>query len=104
MQKIQLPFMQYDSALPQLGQIASTQASFSYAAPARPAVSPFCDLGLNPTSQDGVYMQWPSATMMYSHSYDQFRHAVFQVNCISYLIYYARIKLMRYVYSYTLSI
>ena len=81
MQKIQLPFMQYDSAFPQFGQIASTQASLSYGIPARPAVSPFCDLGLNPTSRDGAYMQWPSATMMYSHSYDQFRHAVFQVGC-----------------------
>ncbi|XVF40870.1 hypothetical protein PTKIN_Ptkin01aG0151300 [Pterospermum kingtungense] len=78
MQKIQLPFMQHDSAFPQLAQIASNQASLSYAAPARPAVSPFCDLGLNPTSRDGAYMQWPSATMMYSHSYDQFRQAVFQ--------------------------
>ncbi|XVE60944.1 hypothetical protein DITRI_Ditri06bG0001500 [Diplodiscus trichospermus] len=78
MQKIQLPFMQYDSAFPQLGQIASTQASLSYGIPARPAVSPVCDLGLNPTSRDGTYMQWPSATMMYSHSYDQFMHAVFQ--------------------------
>ncbi|XVE95716.1 hypothetical protein REPUB_Repub02eG0123300 [Reevesia pubescens] len=78
MQKIQLPFMQYDSAFPQLGQIASTQASLGYGIPARPAVSPFCDPGLNPTSRDGAYMQWPSATMMYAHSYDQFRHAVFQ--------------------------
>ncbi|XWS58855.1 hypothetical protein CRYUN_Cryun08bG0069400 [Craigia yunnanensis] len=78
MQKIQLPVMQYDPAFPQLGQIASTQASLSYVVPARPAVSPFCDLGLNPTSRDGAYMQWPSATMMYSHSYDQFVHAALQ--------------------------
>ncbi|XWS43005.1 hypothetical protein CRYUN_Cryun16bG0063100 [Craigia yunnanensis] len=78
MQKIQLPFMQYDSAFPQLGQIASTQASLSYGVPARPARSPFRDLGLNPTSRDGAYMQWPTATMMHSHSYDQFIHAVFQ--------------------------
>ncbi|XWS58853.1 hypothetical protein CRYUN_Cryun08bG0069400 [Craigia yunnanensis] len=68
----------YDPAFPQLGQIASTQASLSYVVPARPAVSPFCDLGLNPTSRDGAYMQWPSATMMYSHSYDQFVHAALQ--------------------------
>ncbi|XVE90750.1 hypothetical protein DITRI_Ditri20bG0102100 [Diplodiscus trichospermus] len=76
MQKIQLPFMQYDSTFPQLGQIASTQASIGYGVPARPAMSPFCDLGVN--SGDGAYLQWPSATMMYSHSYDQFRHGVFQ--------------------------
>ncbi|CAI9287591.1 unnamed protein product [Lactuca saligna] len=25
-----------------------------------------------------VYMQWPSHSMMYAHTYDQFRHAVFQ--------------------------
>ncbi|XP_022742110.1 cAMP-regulated phosphoprotein 21-like [Durio zibethinus] len=78
MQKIQLPFMQYDSAFPQLGQIASTQASLCYGVPARPALGPFCDLGLNPTSSNGAYMQWPSATMMYSHSHDQFRNDVFQ--------------------------
>ena len=81
MQKIPPPFMQYDSAFPQLGQIASTQASLSYGVPPRPAVSPFCDAGLNPASRDGAHMQWPSAAMMYSHSYDQFRHAVFQVGC-----------------------
>ncbi|KAG8479704.1 hypothetical protein CXB51_029241 [Gossypium anomalum] len=78
MQKTQLPFMQYDSAFPQLGQIANTQAPLGYGVPSRPAVSPFCELGLNPTSRDGAYMQWPSANMMYSHSYDQFMHAVFQ--------------------------
>ncbi|GMI79611.1 hypothetical protein like AT3G56680 [Hibiscus trionum] len=78
MQKVQLPFVQYDSAFPQLGQIASTQAPLGYAVPARPAVSPFCYMGLNQTSRDGPYVQWPSANMMYSHSYDQFMHAVFQ--------------------------
>ena len=80
--------MQYDPAFPQLGQIASAQASLSYGVPARPAVSPFSDMGLNPTSRDGAYMQWPSATMMHSHSYDQFIHAVFQVGCnfLSYLL------------------
>ncbi|KAK8594104.1 hypothetical protein V6N13_125914 [Hibiscus sabdariffa] len=74
-----LPFMQYDSAFPQLGQIASTQPTLSYGVPARPAVSPFCDMGLNPTSRDGAYMKWPSATMMYLHPYDHFRHAVTQL-------------------------
>ncbi|KAL2952487.1 hypothetical protein AAZX31_19G113900 [Glycine max] len=38
----------------------------------------FNQLGLNQTSSEGVYLQWPSAAMMYAHSYDQFRHAVFQ--------------------------
>ncbi|KAK8633013.1 hypothetical protein V6N13_013867 [Hibiscus sabdariffa] len=78
MQKVQLPFVQYDSAFPQLGQIPSTQAPLGYGVPARPSVSPFCYMGLNQTSRDGPYVQWPSANMMYSHSYDQFMHAVFQ--------------------------
>ncbi|KAK8514603.1 hypothetical protein V6N13_103235 [Hibiscus sabdariffa] len=78
MQKVQLPFVQYDSAFPQLGQIASTQAPLGYGVPARPAVSPFCYMGLNQTPRDGPYVQWPSANMVYSHSYDQFMHAVFQ--------------------------
>ncbi|KAE8681906.1 psbP domain-containing protein 6 [Hibiscus syriacus] len=77
MPKVQLPFMQYDSSFPHLGQIASTQAP-GYGVPARPAVNPFCDMGLNQTSRDGPYMQWPSTNMMYAHPYDQFMHAVFQ--------------------------
>ncbi|KAK8588847.1 hypothetical protein V6N13_087744 [Hibiscus sabdariffa] len=78
MQRVQLPFVPYDSAFPQLGQIASTQSPLGYGVPARPAMSPFCDMGLNQTPRDGPHIQWPSANMMYSHSYDQFMHAVFQ--------------------------
>lgn len=75
MQKIQPPFVQYDNVLPQLGQMPRTQASLSYRTPIG---NPFCATGLNQTSQDAVYMQWPTSAMMYAQSYDQFRHAVFQ--------------------------
>lgn len=78
-QKIQLPFLQYDTGFPQLGQIQRTQASLGYR-PSNPIMDPFCAMGLNQASRDGVYLQWPSHSMMYAHSYEQFRHAVFQVN------------------------
>ncbi|KAI5385489.1 hypothetical protein KIW84_072186 [Lathyrus oleraceus] len=58
------------------------KASLGYGPPSTPIMSPFCTPGLNPTSGDGAYLQWPSPTMMYAHSYDQFRHAVYQVNHI----------------------
>ncbi|TQD72878.1 hypothetical protein C1H46_041596 [Malus baccata] len=54
------------------------QASISYGPPSTPAMSPFCAVGFNQTSRDATYMQWPSASMMYAHSYDQFRQAVIQ--------------------------
>lgn len=76
-QKIQHPFLQYDTGFPQLGQIQRTQASLSYR-PSNPIMNPFCAMGLNQTSRDAVYLQWPSHSMMYAHSYEQFRHAVFQ--------------------------
>ncbi|KAK4838290.1 hypothetical protein QYF36_012636 [Acer negundo] len=80
MQKVQVPFMQYDGSFPQMGQIPGTQASVSYRPPASPVMSPFCAMGLNvnQTPMDAAYMQWPSTAMMYAHSYEQFRHAVFQ--------------------------
>ncbi|TXG70199.1 hypothetical protein EZV62_005134 [Acer yangbiense] len=80
MQKVQVPFMQYDASFPQMGQIPGTQASVSYRPTASPVMSPFCAMGLNvnQTPMDAAYMQWPSTAMMYAHSYEQFRHAVFQ--------------------------
>jgi hypothetical protein len=83
MQKVQPPFLQYDTGFSQLGQMPRT---LSYRPPSSPAMSPFCAMGLNQTSTDAGYMQWPSAAMMYAHSYEPFRHAVFQVDYI-YLIY-----------------
>ncbi|CAL5193293.1 unnamed protein product [Lathyrus oleraceus] len=76
--KAQPSFAQYDITFNQLGQMAQTQASLGYGPPSTPIMSPFCTPGLNPASGDGAYLQWPSPTMMYAHSYDQFRHAVYQ--------------------------
>ena len=78
MQKVQVPFVQYDASFPQVGQIPRTQASVNYRPPGSPVMSPFCAMGLNQTPMDAAYMQWPSNAMMYAHSYEQFRHAVFQ--------------------------
>ncbi len=77
MQKVQLPFIQYDSCFPQLGQIPRTQASLNYRPPANPIMSPYC-APRQQTSMEAAYVQWPSAAMMYANSYEQFRHAVFQ--------------------------
>ncbi|KAJ6778892.1 CAMP-REGULATED PHOSPHOPROTEIN 21 RELATED R3H DOMAIN CONTAINING PROTEIN [Salix koriyanagi] len=78
MQKIPLPYMQYDPGFPQLGQMPRTQASLGYHPAANPAMSPFCPMGSNQTSRDAAYVQWPSTAMMYAHSYEQFRHVTFQ--------------------------
>lgn len=78
-QKIQPPFVQYDAVFTQLGQMPRTQASLSYGHPSRPAINHFGAMGLNQASSDAAYMQWSTAAMMYAHSYDQFRHAGFQV-------------------------
>ena len=82
LQKAQPLFAQYDATFNQLGQMSQTQASLGYIPPSTPIMGPFGTTGLNQTSSEGVYLQWPSAAMMYAHSYDQFRHAVFQVNHI----------------------
>lgn len=79
MQKVQLPFMQYDTGFPQFSQIPRTQASLSFRPPSSPVMSPYCAVGPNQTSVEAAYMQWPSAAMMYAHSYEQFRQAAFQV-------------------------
>lgn len=74
MQNFQAP-VQYCNGFPQLGQMPRTQASISYRTP---VMRPFSVAGLNQTSGDAVYMQWPTSAMMYAQSYDQFMH-VFQV-------------------------
>ncbi|KAL0337892.1 UNVERIFIED_CONTAM: R3H domain-containing protein 1 [Sesamum calycinum] len=76
MQKVQPPFVHYDSTFPQLGQMPAPPASFSYRSP---VMSPYCAMGLNQTSRDGLYMQWQTPSIMHAHSYDQLRHAVFQL-------------------------
>ncbi|KAK6942136.1 R3H domain [Dillenia turbinata] len=78
MQKIHPAFLQYDHSFPQLGQLPRTQTSLGYA-PSNTVMSPFCAMGLNQTSRDAFYMQWPSHAMMYAQSYEQLRHNVFQI-------------------------
>ncbi|XP_044468439.1 cAMP-regulated phosphoprotein 21-like isoform X2 [Mangifera indica] len=77
MRKVQLPFIQYDTSYPQLGQIPRTQASLNYRPTTNAIMSPYCTTGQQ-TSMEAAYVQWPSAAMMYANSYEQFRHAVFQ--------------------------
>ncbi|XP_010243832.1 PREDICTED: R3H domain-containing protein 1-like isoform X2 [Nelumbo nucifera] len=77
MQSFQPSFMQYESGFP-LNQLQGTKTSLSYRPSFSLAMDPFCAMGLNQTSRDPMYMQWPSPAMMYAQSYDQFRHAVFQ--------------------------
>ncbi|KAK9156602.1 hypothetical protein Scep_003176 [Stephania cephalantha] len=77
-QSFQPSFMQYETGFPQLNQLPRTQTSMSYG-PSSPLItSPFGAVGVNQNSGDAVYMQWPSPTMMYAQSYEQFRHAIFQ--------------------------
>ena len=76
--KAQPSFAQYDATFNPLGQMPQTQASLGYGPPSSPMMNPFAANGLTQTARDVAYVQWPSAAMMYAHSYDQFRHAVFQ--------------------------
>ncbi|KAK7290753.1 hypothetical protein RIF29_05405 [Crotalaria pallida] len=78
LQKTQPSFAQYDTTFNQLPQMPQAQPSLGYGPPASPIMSPFCTPGVNQVSREGAYLQWPSPAMMYAHSYDQFRHAVFQ--------------------------
>jgi len=73
-QKFQPPFVQYDSIFPQPGHMPP-QTPFNYRSP---AMSPYCAMGLDQTSRDALYMQWPSHSMMYAQSYDQLRQSFFQ--------------------------
>lgn len=79
LQQVQPPFTHYDTAFNQLSQMPPNQASIGYGPPSSPMMNPFGVTGLNQASSDVAYLQWPSASMMYAHSYDQFRHAIFQV-------------------------
>lgn len=75
-QKFQQPYL-----FSQPSQMAGMQAAVNYR---NPFMTPFCAPVLNQTSRDGVYLQWPSQSMMYAHSYDQLRHTVFQVGYLKY--------------------
>lgn len=77
--KVQPSFAQYGCTFNQLGQMSQTQASLGYGPSSSPIMDPFCATTLNQMSGDVTYQQWQSTAMMYAHSYDQFRHVVFQV-------------------------
>lgn len=77
MPKFQPPFVQYDATFTQMGQMPRAQTALNYG-PSDPNMSHYCAMGLNQASRDAIYMQWPSPAMMYAHSYEQFRHSVFQ--------------------------
>lgn len=78
MQKIHHPFGHYDAGFA-LGQMPMAPASLNYIPPPSAAMSPFCMSGVSQGTGDAAYMQWPTASVMYAHSYEQFRDGVFQV-------------------------
>ncbi|MFS8001557.1 putative R3H domain, SUZ domain, R3H domain superfamily protein [Helianthus anomalus] len=75
--KLQPPSIQYDPVIPHIGQHPNgqSQTPVGYRSP---GISPYPVVGMNHISRDAVYMQWPTHSMMYAHTYDQFRHAVIQ--------------------------
>ncbi|KAK4786605.1 hypothetical protein SAY86_010438 [Trapa natans] len=77
MQKIHQPFGQYDAGFA-LGQMPMTPASLNYIPPPSASMRHFCTAGVSQGTRDVAYMQWPTASMMYAHSYQQFGHGVFQ--------------------------
>lgn len=77
MQKFQPPFVHYESVFPHPAQLPAPP--LNYRTPVTPVMSPYCAMGLNHTSRDALYMQWPTQSMMYAQSYDQLRQACFQV-------------------------
>lgn len=77
MQNFPPPFPHYEAGFPHLTRLPRTQSAPNYG-PSNPIMSPFCAVGLNQTSGDAVYMQWPSPAMVYAQGYEQLRHAMFQ--------------------------
>lgn len=78
MPNAQLPFVHYDTCFPQLGEMAKMQASLGHGPVPSSVMSSFYAVRSNQTSTDAARIQWPSAALMYAHSYEQFRHAAFQ--------------------------
>ncbi|XP_023741289.1 uncharacterized protein LOC111889379 isoform X2 [Lactuca sativa] len=73
------PGVQYDPIIPHVGPTPNPQqVPIGYRNSAMN--NQYAVVGMNQhISRDAaVYMQWPSHSMMYAHTYDQFRHAVFQ--------------------------
>lgn len=76
MQEIPHPFGHIDTRFSQLGHISRVApGSLNYIPPSTAVMTSFCP---TQSGRDVGYVQWPSAAMMYAHSYDQFRHGVFQ--------------------------
>ncbi|XP_047320080.1 R3H domain-containing protein 1 [Impatiens glandulifera] len=70
------PFVPY-GVFPQMAHHHQPSVTFG-----APIMNPFCANGLDHQKPiDVVHMQWPTSTMMYAQSYDQFRHAFFQAPC-----------------------
>lgn len=78
MPQFQPPLVQYDMAFPQMGHIPGVQTSVNYGPSPNPPMAHFFPMGLNQASRDAVYMPWPTPSMVYAHSHEQFRHSVFQ--------------------------
>lgn len=76
---IQPSFAQYDPTFNQMGHMSQSRASVGFVPHTNHVMSPFAT-GVNQSSGNAAYLQWPSAAMMYAHTYDQFRHAVYQVS------------------------
>jgi len=77
MPQFQPPLVQYDSGFPQMGHIPGAQTALNYVPSSNIPMGHYPPMGLNQSSRDAIYMQWPSPAMMYAHSHDQFRHSVF---------------------------
>ncbi|CAH2063953.1 unnamed protein product [Thlaspi arvense] len=75
-QKMQPPY--YEMGFTGYNQIPNARASLSFGPPASSIMNPYGTTVLHQPSMDAMYMQWPSAAMMYSHSYEQFRNASLQ--------------------------
>ncbi|KAK4743692.1 hypothetical protein SAY87_010004 [Trapa incisa] len=78
MQNFNNSFGHYDAGFPQLSKMPRPSASINYIAPPSPVMIPFGGTGLSQGSRDAAYAHWPTASVMHIHSYDQFRHGVFQ--------------------------
>uniref|UniRef100_A0A7N0TVE9 Single-stranded nucleic acid binding R3H protein n=1 Tax=Kalanchoe fedtschenkoi TaxID=63787 RepID=A0A7N0TVE9_KALFE len=81
MEKSQLPYVQYGNGacLSQYGLMPRTQTSVNYGHPSSAVMTPFGAMGVNVGSTDPApFLPWPNHAMMYAHSYEQFRHAIYQ--------------------------
>ncbi|KAI4325608.1 hypothetical protein MLD38_030990 [Melastoma candidum] len=78
-QKIQHPFGQYDAGF-SLGHTAGFQASINCIPHSTTVTNSVGAVGLDQHRRESMpgYVQWPTAAMMYTHSYEPLRHGAFQ--------------------------